>query len=43
MQKNIELELYEIGYVTKGKGVFYKKNGRLIRIKDKGWQHLQKS
>jgi thiamine monophosphate kinase len=37
------MKLYEIGYVTKGKGVFYKKNGRLIRIKDKGWQHLQKS
>jgi len=37
------MKLYEIGYVTKGKGVFYKKNGRLIRIKDKGWEHLQKS
>ena len=41
--KKHQIKLYEIGYVTKGKGVFYKKNGRLIRIKDKGWQHLQKS
>jgi len=41
--KKYRMKLYEIGYVTKGKGVFYKKNGRLIRIKDKGWQHLQKS
>jgi len=37
------MKLYEIGYVTKGKGVFHKKNGKLIRIKDEGWQHLQKS
>ena len=36
------IKLYEIGYVTKGNGVFYKKNGKLIRIKDEGWQHLQK-
>ena len=38
--KKHRMKLYEIGYVTKGNGVFYKKNGRLIRIKDKGWQHL---
>ena len=37
------IKLYEIGYVTKGRGVFYKKDGKLIRIKDEGWQHLQKS
>jgi len=37
------MKLYEIGYVTKGKGVFHKKNGELIKIKDGGWQHLQKS
>jgi thiamine-monophosphate kinase len=39
--KKHRMKLYEIGYVTKGKGVFHKKNGKLI--KDKGWQHLQKS
>ena len=41
--KKHQMKLYEIGYVTKGSGVFYKKDGKLIRIKDKGWQHLQKS
>ena len=35
------IKLYEIGYVTKGSGVFYKRNGKLVRIKDKGWEHLQ--
>ena len=39
--KKHRIKLYEIGYVTKGRGVFYKKNGKLIRIKDEGWQHLQ--
>ena len=41
--KKHRMKLYEIGYVTKGKGVFHKNNGKLIRIKDEGWQHLQKS
>jgi len=41
--KKHRIKLYEIGYVTKGSGVFYKKDGKLIRIKDNGWQHLQKS
>ena len=41
--KKHRMKLYEIGYVTNGKGVFYKKDGKLIRIRDKGWQHLQKS
>ena len=41
--KKHRIKLYEIGYVTKGSGVFYKKDVKLIRIKDKGWQHLQKS
>ena len=40
--KKHRIKLYEIGYVAKGRGVFYKKNGKLIRIKDGGWQHLQK-
>ena len=40
--KKHRIKLYEIGYVTKGRGVFYKKNGKLIRIKDDGWQHLHK-
>ena len=40
--KKHRMKLYEIGYVTKGKGVFHKRNGKLIKIKDKGWQHLQR-
>ena len=39
--KKHRIKLYEIGYVTKGRGVFYKRNGKLVRMKDKGWQHLQ--
>ena len=41
--KKHRMKLYEIGYVTNGKGVFYKKDEKLIRIRDRGWQHLQKS
>jgi len=40
--KKHRIKIYEIGYVAKGSGVFYKTNGNLVRIKDKGWQHLQK-
>ena len=39
--KKHRIKLYEIGYVAKGRGVFYKKNRKLIRIKDGGWQHLR--
>jgi len=39
--KKNQIRFYEIGYVTNGKGVFYQKNGKLIRIKDGGWQHFQ--
>ena len=39
--KRNKIRLYEIGYVTKGRGVFHQKNGKLIRIKDEGWQHFQ--
>ena len=39
--KKHRISLYEIGYVTKGKGVFYQKNQKLIRIRDKGWHHFQ--
>ena len=41
--KKNRIKLYEIGYVMKGKGVFFQKNGKLISIKDKGWHHFQKS
>ncbi len=39
--KKHRIRLYKIGYVTKGRGVFYQKNQKLIRIKDKGWKHFQ--
>ena len=39
--KKHRIKLYEIGYVTKGRGVFHKRNGKLDRIRDKGWEHLQ--
>jgi len=39
--KKHKIRLYEIGYVTNGRGVFYQKNQKLIKIKDKGWQHFQ--
>ena len=41
--KRNRIKLYEIGYVMKGKGVFFQKNGKLISIKDEGWHHFQKS
>ena len=40
--KKHRIKLYEIGYVTKGNGVFYKKNRKLTRIKDGGWKHFLK-
>ena len=39
--KRNKIRLYEIGYVTKGRGVFHQKNGKLIRIRDEGWRHFQ--
>ena len=40
--KKHRMKIHEIGYVTKGRGVFYKRNGKVVKIKDKGWEHLQK-
>ena len=40
--KKHRIMMYEIGYVTKGRGVFYKGNRKLVKINDQGWQHLQK-
>ena len=41
--KKHHIRLYEIGFVSKGTGVFYQENNKLTRIKDGGWQHFQKS
>ena len=35
-----KITLFEIGYVKKGSGVYYKKNYETIPINDKGWMHL---
>ena len=35
------IQLYEIGYVAKGNGVYLQKNGRFMKIKDKGWHHFR--
>lgn len=39
--KNHKLSVFEIGYVTAGKGVIYQKNRKKIIIKDKGWKHFE--
>ena len=43
IQKNakmLKMPLIEIGYVTKGKNVFIKENGRQTQLKDLGWKHF---
>ena len=34
--------IIEIGYVTKGKGVFIKKDKKSVRLEDLGWRHFKK-
>jgi len=34
--------IIEIGYVTKGKGVFIKKDKKSVRLEDLGWHHFKK-
>ena len=38
--KKLKTPLLEIGYVSKGKGV-YLQNGKTTKIKDAGWQHFK--
>jgi thiamine-monophosphate kinase len=45
IKKNAALSktpIIEIGYVTKGKGVFLEKQGNFITLKDLGWHHFRK-
>ncbi len=45
IKKNAELlktPIIEIGYVTKGKGVFLKKQEKFSSLKDLGWHHFRK-
>ena len=39
--KKIKMNIFEIGYVTKGDGVFFDDDEESFRIKDKGWQHFR--
>ncbi|MFB5622721.1 MAG: thiamine-phosphate kinase [Nitrosarchaeum sp.] len=45
IEKNASLlktPIIEIGYVTKGKGVFLEKQGKIIALQDLGWHHFRK-
>ena len=39
--KRNKIDVFEIGKVTKGNGVFFKNNKELTKIIDKGWQHFR--
>lgn len=39
--KKLKVPLFEIGFVTSGRGVFLKKERSLIKIKDGGWLHFR--
>ena len=39
--KKIKMNIFEIGYVTKGNGVFFDDDKESFRIKDMGWQHFR--
>lgn len=36
-----KIPLFEIGYVTKGSGVIYKKDSKSIKVKNEGWLHFR--
>ncbi len=38
--KILKIPIIEIGFVTKGKGVYLENENKLIRLKDLGWKHL---
>lgn len=39
--KLLKTPIIEIGYVTTGRGVFLKDNDKMVRLKDKGWNHFK--
>ena len=39
--KRFKIHIFEIGYVTKGNGVFFRDKKESFRIKDKGWYHFR--
>ena len=41
--KKNKINIFEIGYVRKGKKVVFAKNGKYSTISDKGWKHFQRN
>ncbi|MDC0203512.1 thiamine-phosphate kinase [Candidatus Nitrosopelagicus sp.] len=41
LAKKNKINIFEIGHVSKGKGVFYNDGNDSFIIKDKGWQHFR--
>ena len=39
--KKNKISIFEIGHVSKGKGVFFDDGKNLFKIKDNGWQHFR--
>jgi len=41
LAKKNKISIFEIGYVSKGKGVFFDDGNESYKIKDRGWQHFR--
>ena len=41
LAKENKISIFEIGHVSKGKGVFFDDGDNLFKIKDNGWQHFR--
>ena len=41
LAKKCKISIFEIGHVSKGKGVFFDDGNNLFKIKDNGWQHFR--
>ena len=41
LAKKNGINIFEIGHVSKGKGVFFDNDDNSYEIKDRGWQHFR--
>ena len=41
LAKKSKISIFEIGYVSKGKGVFFDDGNSSFKIEDNGWQHFR--
>ena len=41
LAKKYNINIFEIGFVTKGNGVFFNDDEESFKIRDKGWQHFR--